>query len=261
MIRTLRAVEFCRPMTVGSKNPALFLCEGGAEPEDVVVKFREILLRQQFSCVGETVAALFAQDLGFSCAEPVVVELGQELAEVARASAWPDYGDRIERSAGLNFGSVFLGPGMEARLPSEADGTDLRRIWAELFCFDFVIQNYDRVPANPNYLRHGDRVFLIDHEQAFRHLDDSAQADFSVNALELDPFFRHVGFLSFDFATDFSPFFQRLSALPERNIESYFAHLPTTWRDHRSIRLEHYLHWVRNHATELYERLATIFAT
>ena len=261
MIRTLRAVEFIRPMTVGSKNPALFLCDGGAEPEEVVVKFREILLYQQFSSVGEVVASLFAGDLGFAHAEPVVVELSSELAEVARASSWPDYGNRIERSAGLNFGSVFFGAGRDARLPSEADGPELRRFWAALFCFDFVIQNLDRVADNPNYLRLGDRVGLIDHEQAFRHLDENRQGDFSADALEVDPFYRHVAFLSLDSATDFSPLFQRLSALPEQNIKSYFAHLPAAWRDYRSIRLEHYLHWVRNHATELYERLATIFAT
>jgi len=261
VIRTLRAVEFSRPMRVGSKNPALFLCEGGAGKEDVVVKFREILLRQQFSCVGEIVAALLAGDLGFPHAEPVVVELGHELAEVARASGWPDYGDRIERSAGLNFGSVFLGPGFDARLPSGADGTDLCRFWAELFCFDFVIQNYDRVADNPNYLRHGDRVILIDHEQAFRHLDDTAQEEFSVNALELEPFYRHVACPSLDLATDFSTFFRRLSELPAQNITRYFAELPSAWRDHRSIRLEQYLHWVRTHATELCERLTTLLAT
>lgn len=104
-------------------------------------------------------------------------------------------------------------------------------------------------------------MILIDHEQAFRHLDDTAQEEFSVNALGLEPFYRHVACPSLDLATDFSMFFRRLSELPAQNITRYFAELPSAWRDRRSIRLEHYLHWVRTDATELCERLTTILAT
>ena len=261
MIRTLRAVEFCRPMIVGSKDPALFLCDGGLELEDVIVKFREILFRRQFSCVGETVAALLAGDLGFPRAEPVVVELGRELAPAVRMSQWPDYADRIERSAGLNFGSVFVGPGSDARLPGFEDPRELRTFWAELFCFDFLIQNYDRVAANPNYLRKGDLVILIDHEQAFSHLDDHSEAKFSVEGLALDPFFRHIAFPIFDFATDFRPFFQRLAHLSDARISRYFADLPAVWTDKRSLRLEQYLLWAKLHSIELCERLSTILAS
>ena len=227
----------------------------------MVVKFREVLLRQQFSCVGECVAALLAGDLGFPHAEPVVIELGAELATAARASGLPDYGARVERSVGLNFGSVFLGPGFDARLPAESDGQELRRFWADLLCFDFVIQNFDRVAENPNYLRLGDRVTLIDHEQAFHHLDDGSEAEFSAETLALDPFFRHVAFLGLDFATDFAPFFQRLSQLPEARIASYFNAIPSAWCDSRSLRLEQYLRWAQNHGTELCNRLTTILAT
>ncbi len=149
-------------MEVGSKNPALFLCKGVAEPEDVVVKFREILLRQKFSCVGETISALLAGALGFDHAEPVIVDLDRDLAAAVENSQWPDYAERIMRSSGLNYGSVFVGPGADARLPNPNDPPELRAIWTQLFCFDFLIQNYDRVAENPNYLRQRDRVILIE---------------------------------------------------------------------------------------------------
>lgn len=258
MIRTLRAIEFCRPMEVGSKNPALFLCQGASEPEDVVVKFREILLRQKFSCVGETIAALLAGDLGFYRAEPVIVELDRELAMAVENSIWPDYAERIIRSSGLNYGSVFVGPGTDARLPASTDSRELRAVWAELFCFDFLIQNYDRVAKNPNYLREGDSVILMDHEQALGHLDDGKVGEFSVESLSLDPFFRHVAFLTFDSTTDFRPFFRRLANLQTTQISGYFAEVPAAWTDRRSVRLEQYLLWAKDHASGLCEALTTI---
>ncbi len=249
-------------MEVGSKNPALFLCKGVAEPEDVVVKFREILLRQKFSCVGETISALLAGALGFDHAEPVIVDLDRDLAAAVENSQWPDYAERIMRSSGLNYGSVFVGPGADARLPNPNDPPELRAIWTQLFCFDFLIQNYDRVAENPNYLRQRDRVILIDHEQALRHLDDDSESMFSVESLSVDPFFRHVAFLTFDRATDFRPFFQKLADLPPSQISGHFTHIPAAWADRRSLRLEQYLLWARNHADDLCDTLtATILST
>jgi hypothetical protein len=254
MIRTLRAVEFIRPMEVGSKHPALFLCHGGNGDEEVVVKFRETLLSQQFSCVGEVIAALLARDLGLQAAEPVLVSLCSELAATTSSSA---YGSRIERSEGWNYGSVFAGPGMDACLPTERDSAALKRYWADLFCFDFLIQNYDRVSSNPNYLKIGENVILIDHEQAFRDLHSDG-SDFSVNAMNLDRVFTHVAFPVLDSATNFRPFFSRFSALPETRLEDYFAPLPESWLDTRTRLLGQYLHWAQRHATELCERLTSI---
>lgn len=256
MIRSLRAVEFVRPMEVGSKDPALFLCEDENGTEDVVVKFREILMSQQFSCVGEVVAALLAEDLQLHAAEPVVVSLCSGLAAT---TALKSYAARIERSEGCNFGSVFVGPGTEAILPSEWDSSDLKRYWADVFCFDYLIQNYDRVSNNPNYLKIGNKVILIDHEQAFRNIE-SGDSSFSVESLKLDAVFFHVAFPILDLASDFRPFFSRLSALPEARIADYFASLPLSWQDTRSMLLEQYLRWAREHANELCERLTSILA-
>ncbi|MES2570291.1 MAG: HipA family kinase, partial [Verrucomicrobiota bacterium] len=221
------------------------------------VKFREILHRQQFSCVAETVAALLAGDLGLPHAEPVIVELNRNLAPTVPPK-WKDYADRIERSEGLNFGSVFVGQGTNAALPSADDRPELLRFWAELFCFDFLIQNYDRVSDNPNYLWQGDRIILIDHEQAFSHID--SENEFSLESLALNPLFRHVAFLTLDLATDIRPFFQRLARLPDARVSSYFRVLPPVWGDRRSIRLEQYLLWAKVHSTALCEWLATILA-
>ncbi len=257
MIRSLRAVEFIRPMEVGSKHPALFLCHGDNGDEEVVVKFRETLLSQQFSCVGEVIAALLAKDLGLQAAEPVLVSLCSDLAATTSSSA---YAARIERSEGWNYGSVFVGPGMDACLPTERDSAALKRYWADVFCFDYLIQNYDRVSNNPNYLKIGENVILIDHEQAFRELH-SAGSDFSVDSMNLDQVFTHVAFPVMDLATDFRPFFSRLSALPEARIVDYFAPLPESWSDTRSTSLEQYLRWARNHANELCDRLSSILAS
>jgi hypothetical protein len=244
-------------MKKGSKWPMLCTCVEGSKQLDVVLKLSGKLLRDRFSLVIEYVTSQFARDLGLEAAEIVAVDVNETLASAARAMNDEDYARLIERSAGFNIGSVFLTPGFITSLPSDAEITRLRSKLNQITAFDFVIQNLDRQSDNPNLLRKGDRVILIDHEQAFGHLDNTDDESFSLENLKLEAFFNHVFSEAIDLASDFDPMFKLLAGLQDAVIDGYFDGLPPEWMDKRASKLAKYLRWARAHATEISDYLRT----
>jgi len=255
MIRKVRAVELQRRMKKGSKWPMLCTCLEGGKQLEIVLKLRDKLLRDRFSLVIEYAASRFAKDLGLESSEVVAVDVSETLAEDARAMGDADYARLIERSAGTNIGSVLLAPGFIASLPSETECARLRPKLTQITAFDFVIQNLDRQADNPNLLRKADRVILIDHEEAFGHLDNKDQVPFSVQNLKLEAFFGHVFFHVVDLASDFNPMFDLLAGLQDAIIDGYCDGLPPEWLDIRTTRLKEYIRWTRDHATEICDYL------
>lgn len=255
MIRRVLAVEFQKPMKKGSKWPALCTCVDETRYLDVVVKFRGALPRDRFGFVIEHVASVLAKDLGLESSDIVAVEVLDQLANAANAAGYPDFGRLIERSIGFNVGSVHVGPGFHTGLPSEKEAARLRSTFTPIPAFDFLIQNLDRQPGNPNFLRKGKRLILIDHEQAFGHLDQAHEKPFVLGALRLEPFFNHVLFPILDLASDFGILFDRLRNLPDTRINGYLEDLPSEWMDERVARLRNYLGWARDHAAEIHDHL------
>lgn len=187
MNRVVRVIEFQRALTESSKWPILCTCSDGSQPLDVIVKLRGKLLRDVFGLAIEHVAALLARDLGLQTAEIVIVDVTHDLADDVEAAGDRDRARLIRPSVGMNIGSVFLGPGWHS-LPFNDQAMAKRRVeLAQIVAFDFLIQNFDRQASNPNYLRKGQQLILIDHEEAFGHLDCRQPPVFSVQNLEDEP--------------------------------------------------------------------------
>jgi hypothetical protein len=242
-------------MKKGSKWPALCTCVEENQYMDVIVKFRGALPRDRFAFVTEHVASLFAKDLGLESSDIVAVEVLDDLADVTNAAGYTDFARLIERSVGFNVGSIHLGPGFHTALPSEKEAANLRSTFTSIPAFDFLIQNLDRQPGNPNFLRKGKRLVLIDHEQAFGHLEEAKGKSFVLRELRLEPFFNHAFFPILDLASDFGPFFDRLANLPDTRINGYLEDLPSEWSDERVARLTDYLRWARGRAAEIHDHL------
>lgn len=257
-MRYLRASEFQGPMKTGTKFPILFTCTDGSSREDVIVKFRESVWRGIFSLVGEHVAAHLAKDLGLRAAEIVMVDVDETMADVPAAEKYPQHAKQIRRSPGLNVGSVFVGPGFYATIPNEREMVKSQKLFTQVVGFDFVIQNFDRVRENPNYLRKGEQLILIDHEQAFGVADEHNSIEFTVDALALDPFLQHVFFPAIDLASDFDPLFSKLAALSDATINGYFEALPKEWKDERTKSLTAYVRWARDNASVILSKLLTL---
>lgn len=229
----------------------LCTCIEGLNYLDVVLKLRGKLIHDKFSLVAESVGSKLAKDLGLESAEIVAAEVGEALADAARGIGDEDYARLIERSIGMNIGSILLTPGFVTTIPSETEFARLREKVAAIVAFDFTIQNLDRQNDNPNLLRKSDRIVLIDHEQAFGHLEDKDCYPFDIEKLDMNALYGHVFFQAVDLATDFSPFFYRLADLKNAAIDTYCRQLPEEWLDERTTRLSAYLRWARDNAEEI----------
>jgi len=257
MIRTVRAIEFQKRMQKGSKWPILCTCQEENKNVDVIAKFSGKLLRDRFSFVIEYVASVLAHDLGIESSDIVAVKTSESFVQSVLDAGDERCADLIQRSLDLNVGSIFLGPGFNVVNPSEKTLAKQRSYFTDIVAFDFLIQNLDREPDNPNVLRKGEKFVLIDHEQAFGHLDKHHQQEFHSDELRIEGLFNHVFSSSIDLATNFRPFFERLRCLPDTCFDGYFMALPQDWVDGRTKMLAKYLRWIREHAVEICEYLST----
>jgi len=229
MIRTVYAIEFQKRLQKGSKWPILCTCQEGNKSIDVIAKFSGKLLRDRFSLVIEYIASVLAHDLGIESSTIVAVKTPESFVQSVLEAGDKPCADLIQRSLDLNVGSIFLGPGFNVVKPSEKMLARQRSYFADIVAFDFLIQNLDRQPDNPNVLRKGEKFVLIDHEQAFGHLDEHHQQEFHTDKLRIAGFFNHIFSSSIDFTTDFRPFFERLQCLPDTCFDGYFKALPQDW--------------------------------
>lgn len=114
----------------------------------------------------ELVAAFMAMELGLNVVEPVVVELGHELAELVVGNS---YAVKCSRSVGLNYGSLFVKGGII--LDNKIALTSKHKLQnQEILFFDTLIDNVDRNSLKPNMITDGDKLILLDHELAFSFL-------------------------------------------------------------------------------------------
>lgn len=239
-------------MESGSKDPVLVRCKSGTGTIDVVAKLRGALPRDTFGLAIEYVAASLAKDLGLDCGEIVAVEFSEALVHAAEAAGQIKLSKLIERSLGLNVGSIFLGSGFSVAIPGILETHGFREKLSGIFAFDFLIQNFDRTSSNPNLMRKGKQLVLIDHEQAFGNLDVEGDVLFALDMLKIEPFFRHIAFLSVaDLAPTFAGVFDKLAALPKSKIHAYINDIPADWRGLQIDKLREYLMWLRENSLRI----------
>lgn len=168
---------------------------------------------------------------------PYIVNLSPEFL----AGAPHEAKDLISRSLGLNFGTVAVGEGYGV-MPTEPHLTkDLRKVAAEIYAFDIMMQNFDRKSDNPNVLWNRQRIVLIDNESALNPV--LQWPDLNLAHLDLDKFYDHV------FYSEISPGdadFQRLATalqtLTLAVVDGFIELLPGAWHDEKALsRIKEYL--------------------
>jgi hypothetical protein len=256
MIKRVRATEIRRRMESGSKDPILVRCSSPTGAVDVVAKLRGALPRDTFGLAIEYAVASLGKDLGLDCGEIMAVEFDEAMVHAAEIAGETKLARLIERSLGLNVGSAFLGPGFSATTCAALEKRHFREQLSGIFAFDFLIQNFDRVASNPNLLRKGKRLVLIDHEQALGNLDVEGEVHFALDMLKIDPFFRHLAFICVaDLAPTFAGLFERLAALPKSKIHGYIDDIPSAWMSSRLSKLREYLMWLRENSFKIKDLL------
>jgi hypothetical protein len=157
----------------GRTQPALIACDlpNGGEIE-CVVKWGGHKESVPHQPICELVSALLAVDLGLPVADPLLVEITAEFANSAIPAANVPARARCAKAIGWAFATKHLPPGYAVLPVGKPTARALVSALAELYAFDGLIQNADRIPTNTNCLVKGNDLRFFDHDQAFGFLLD-----------------------------------------------------------------------------------------
>lgn len=166
MLESVMAVRFDRRMSKGRTRPCLISCERSDGNEvEAICKFPANGQTRSTGLVSEAVAAMLAADLGLPVPEPLIVYFDSGFADVV-AQRDTEIASIMRQGARTAFGSSKLPPGYSIIPPGLNLGENLD-IAADIFAFDALTQNPDRMIANPNCLFDGKSLAIIDHELCF----------------------------------------------------------------------------------------------
>jgi hypothetical protein len=165
LIKRVKANIFNRFMANGRTSPVLITGIDGDIPTDYVVKLNGGMDLGSKGAVFEVTASILASELGISRPSPAIIFLSEDFIEIV-AGIVPDKRAILQRSIGWNFGTELMKDiatwPVDAKIP--ASMIDMA---ADIFAFDALIQNPDRMFNNPNLVTQGDTIRIFDHECAF----------------------------------------------------------------------------------------------
>ena len=156
MIRTITATRYVTPLREGGSLPAIIEADDDGM---YVLKFRGAGQGPR-ALIAELLAGEVARRLGLPVPEIVFVDLDPALG---RSEPDSEIRALITTSAGLNLALDYL-PGALGYAPRLAPPEP--RLASAIVWFDAYVMNVDRTPRNPNLLRWGKRLWLIDHGAA-----------------------------------------------------------------------------------------------
>lgn len=168
MLDTVTATQFNRVMNVGRNSPLLLECvRADGSFVEVVTK----LSNSECGVGGllcEAWSSVLAADLALPVPEPFVVSIQNDFIESledAQVKA------RLTQCDPCAFGSQLVTEGYSAWNEGMPVSKMLMESAADIFCFDALILNADRLPRNPNCLCNGKGFLIFDHDLAFRGLE------------------------------------------------------------------------------------------
>jgi hypothetical protein len=233
MVKRANAIRFDKVMSSGRCRPVLMACIDDAGDEvEMIVKFSAASDRGQTAMICEALAAMFARDLDLPVPEPYAVEITGDFVETLHQT---EIYATAKKSIGPNFGSKKLPPGFSTFPAGQPLPRELEPIAAEVFAFDLWTCNPDRRPANPNCLRRGKEIAIIDHELAFS-MDmilgwrSPWVTGVGVAYRRVAPEFQHLFRDALQGkSTDLSRISGAVEALTDSNLSAYRAALPQAW--------------------------------
>ncbi|MEP3331660.1 HipA family kinase [Sedimentitalea sp.] len=179
----------------------------------------------------EWMATNLAQTLGLPVVPVVPVKLGTEFIDSVLDE---ELREAMLDSPEFVLGSVHAGDGWRlfdtgSRLPWSS-----LPLVQEIVAFDCLVENSDRSQSNPNLLRHGDKLAMIDQEEAFSHaVTGEGSGPWGVNGLLnfAAGTAQHslIPYLVPKTRCDFSPVADKWESLPDAAISDYVAQAPDDW--------------------------------
>jgi hypothetical protein len=201
---------------------------------------------QKHAPVCESVSVLLAQDLGIPTAEPCLIDITKDFAESIED---PIGRKRCLNSLGLNFATKYLGPGYRIVSPEIPLPEECLPTMADIYVFDALIQNHDRMAGDkPNALLQGRDLRIIDHEWGYGLLE-IAPTDFKKpeTCFLWSKHLFHRQLKGSQMSVD--RLLTRFTALSEEQFENYLRCLPDTWpgKAHYSKVVIEHLRYAKEH--------------
>ncbi|MGA2352211.1 MAG: HipA family kinase [Terracidiphilus sp.] len=259
MIQNLTAVQFARFMTSGRTSPALCVCEdeSGATVGEYVVKLRSTV--QPRGLLNELVGIRLGSHFGLSTPIPALILLEPHLIELI-ANIEPTKADMVRGSVGQNFGTQKL-IGFSTWPVDKPVLEVMRGVAVDIFAFDALVQNPDRIHSNPNLLTKGDTIMAFDHEVAFSFVRDIFPSPEPWKLDRQGYLVNHVFYQQLKAQElDLSRFFANLCRLSIGTLEEIFADVSTEWNHGDQLKISQHLLAVREHVEEFVDEIRRFLA-
>lgn len=167
MLTRLQPVEFLQKAPTGKTEPAFLLCENGdGEEIEVLAKLATKSERGITGLAMEVFVACLAGDLNLPVPEPFILELDQDWIEAIKPVN-AQWAAAAEAGPPIAFASKRLPDGFTTWIHGSTMAGNLTGAAAGVLLLDAVMKNADRRPENPNCLKRGDSIYVIDHELCF----------------------------------------------------------------------------------------------
>lgn len=173
-----KVVRFLRRATSGrARPPMVTLSNSSGTLVEAYLKSPAFHEKKSPVCLErEWFASHLARDLRLPCAKIVPVEVTSELIRMA-AEVFQDDGSMLQGAIPISkslqngpdllIGSISLGTGWSEWTPVAPASINQLKMAAEIYFFDTLVQNWDRVIHNPNLLIKNDLYGMIDQEESF----------------------------------------------------------------------------------------------
>jgi len=260
MVKTIKAAAFINALNTGRTCPCLMLCEDDeGNLTEAVVKLISGKECTPTGLICELMASLLARDLDLPVPQPFLVEVDMDFHE---AISEPKLAERFRNSAGMNFGSKFLGHGYVTWPQDRSIPGSLMQDAAEIFAFDIMVQNPDRRKDKPNLLRKSDELAIFDHEMAFSFLYALVPDEYPWDGKGLQFAKDHIfygGLKGCDVSWDRIQ--GALEAIDDRRFGMYADAIPGDWRNKNRgtvERIQGYLQQARYNSKKLFQKIREV---
>lgn len=225
-------MEFVRRADSGRTSPVILSCEdASAEQLELFCKTSGGCDQGVTSLAYEAIAACLASDLGLPIPKPYLVEIIPQFADGISQDA---VRNRFITSARICFGSTRAPSQFSVWQKSDRIYPEMVQTAASILLFDAIIQNPDRRDENPNCLKRGNELRIIDHELCFAtKLILNWQPPWGLGGMDAigvpgaHIFFRALRGVEIDFG----PISDAWQGLSDQRIDSYVTSIPQAWYD------------------------------
>ncbi len=226
MLAKYRAFRFIKILESGRTSPLLLECEAVDDTGTLctfVVKARGLPEVGDYELFVETLGYLLAHEFGVETPRPAIVALDSDFISVLNP-VLSSHGLSVRECDG--FGSEVIAGGVPVTGYEHQNPEQAARA-RDIFCYDLIVQNPDRLQTNPNCLLKAGRFVAFDFNMAFSFLMLIGNANEPWEFLKHQISEKHVFRPSLrGKAVDFKPFIDKVRLLSAARLDEILDAIP-----------------------------------